>query len=97
MPDIPPFSIIAPLGISVIESTLAVKRSDKPSQRRKHHRSRINKKWRKKYGTVFQWEPCAMMFGDKIIVHPKVMPAFRKSITAEIEKAKLKESLGGKR
>ena len=69
-------------GMPVYESDLCTRREE--TQNRTHHKKRINKKHRKRFGVTVKETPCVIMFqpssmfgmGRKsIAVHPSVMQA----------------------
>lgn len=65
--------------VSVVLSDKLVD-TDKWIQKRKHHKKRINKKWRKRYGMVHPPLENCLLIDDILYIHPatykKLFPRF---------------------
>ena len=49
-------------------------------QIRRHHRSKVNKKWRRRYGMRPIYKPTAVMMGGRLFVNPPMMDQIRNNL-----------------
>lgn len=66
-------------GIQVILDDRIPAPIEKQYQRRTHHRSRINKKWLKRFGMVTIYGPAAVQFAGGLIVNTPMLQKLREA------------------